>query len=143
MPELEKLDYTSMGFKTTTWSDLKVGQRVWIAGKKEDKPYAYGPHFVFNPEKRELQNEQGKVFMHYPDDLLKYTGIFDGYTEAQNIDRIIGQKLKDHTPSVDNCLEWLKFLRTVGTTINIIETECKDLLKRSRYASNPDKKEDG
>lgn len=54
---------------------------------------------------------------------------FNGYKEAEKFDKRINQLLIEEPVSKENSLEWMKLCRTVSTTLNIINIECKERLK--------------
>lgn len=63
------------GFKRIKWVDVKENQEVYIWGSigwfnKTYIPQAYGPHWVYNKDRRMLRNRANRVFMHYPEELL-------------------------------------------------------------------------
>lgn len=45
----------------------------------------------------------------------------NGYKEAEKVDKIINKFLKDDPPSPDNVQAWATFLRTIQTTIEILQ----------------------
>ena len=45
----------------------------------------------------------------------------DGYLEASKIDEIISQLIEEHGVTPKNSIEWLKFARTIKTSVEIIE----------------------
>lgn len=51
-----------------------------------------------------------------------------GYEEAAKSDTKTNKILKDDPITKDNALEWMKYARTVKTTMDIIMDECKHLL---------------
>lgn len=57
----------------------------------------------------------------------------DGYEEAAKIDRLV-HKLRDKFPLEEQPLEWLKFCRTVRTTMDLMSEAGRDALDRSRAA---------
>lgn len=46
----------------------------------------------------------------------------EGYKEANKIDRLIGNSIAKHPIVVDNLHDWRIFIRTVRTTLDIIES---------------------
>jgi hypothetical protein len=63
------------GFKRIMWWDVEENHQVYIWGSHlkiegSYQPRAYGPHWVYNKEKRQLHNRANVVFMHYPNELL-------------------------------------------------------------------------
>ena len=59
------------GFVRVRWSEVKLGDEVWIAGTNLGKPFAYGPHTVADAEERILRNKMGTAFYQNQDDLLR------------------------------------------------------------------------
>ena len=62
------------GFKRILWSDVAKDQKVYLWGSMDSGTkwisWAYGPHWVYNKERKQLHNSANVVFMHYPEDLL-------------------------------------------------------------------------
>lgn len=60
------------GYRAVQWAEVREGQVVWLAGKKDDKPVAYGPHEVYLVSRRKLVNlTRGRLlFTHLAEDLL-------------------------------------------------------------------------
>jgi hypothetical protein len=56
------------------WSKATKGEKVWLRGTSNGRFYAYGPHTVHEPAKKQLSTAtpafKGAVFMHYAEDLL-------------------------------------------------------------------------
>lgn len=59
-----------IGYMHVLWIDVRKGDQVWLLGTYEDKPVAYGPHTVVDPATKTLVNSKGRIFLHYPEDLL-------------------------------------------------------------------------
>lgn len=51
-----------------------------------------------------------------------------GYHEASKLDRLTNKLLENEPITKDNVLEWMKYARTVRTTMDIIMDECRQLL---------------
>lgn len=63
------------GFKRIMWWDVKEDQKVYLWGSQKSldgsyRAIAYGPHWIYNKEKRMLHNRANRVFIHYPNELL-------------------------------------------------------------------------
>lgn len=64
------------GFRKTLWTEVAVGDKVWVVGLAEGVPHAYGPHFVHDLAERTLRNGSGRTFYERSDGLL--TQVEDG-----------------------------------------------------------------
>ena len=51
----------------------------------------------------------------------------DGYAEAEKIERRVNELLEADPINKENGFEWLKFARTLGTTMSIIQEHARDL----------------
>lgn len=51
------------GYCKVLWADVKIGDEVYICGTNAGEPWAYGPYQVYNPDKHELINSKGVVFL--------------------------------------------------------------------------------
>ena len=54
--------------------------------------------------------------------------VMDGYKEAEKVDAIINKAINENPISKDNVMEWMKFLRTIQSGINILNEEAKVLV---------------
>lgn len=54
--------------KRTEWSKVRDGDEVFLLAKH---PPFVGPFIVVSTETRTLRNKRGRVFFHYPEELLK------------------------------------------------------------------------
>ena len=52
----------------------------------------------------------------------------DGYKEAAKIDGLIEQLLEDNFITPDNALDWLRFTRTIKTSLDILEETAKSVI---------------
>jgi len=59
------------GYSHVEWAHVAVGQEVWLQGRAEGLPEAYGPYTVESTARRLLKNAKMNVFMHYAEDLIK------------------------------------------------------------------------
>lgn len=55
-----------------------------------------------------------------------------GYEESDKIDNRTNLLLEKYPVSKDNFLEWMKYARTVKTTMEIILDECQHIMWRER-----------
>ena len=51
----------------------------------------------------------------------------DGYSEAGKIDKQLSDLLGKNEVTKDNCLEWLKFIRTVESTLIILREVTEEM----------------
>lgn len=58
------------GFTPASWDVLKKSDVVWINGRHQNKPHAFGPYTVTDLDRRVLRSERGASVTHYPDDLI-------------------------------------------------------------------------
>jgi hypothetical protein len=63
------------GYRHVKWDRVNDDDVVYLIGKRDNKPFAYGPFTVHNKEYRELKNNSarfigGRVFKEYPESLL-------------------------------------------------------------------------
>ncbi len=66
---------TPEGYRRIDWSAAEPDQAVWLVGWESSAPgsgevIAYGPFTVVDPDARRLRSAPGRMFMHYPEDLL-------------------------------------------------------------------------
>lgn len=59
-----------VGYRKLYWQFAKPGQRVFIAGTRDGRPWAYGPHIVVDQHKKVLKNERGQRFVEQTDGVL-------------------------------------------------------------------------
>ena len=58
------------------------------------------------------------------DKLVKSVTI-NGYTLANEVDAIINRALKQQPITAENAIQWMRFTRSVGTSLNIVNYEIK------------------
>ena len=51
----------------------------------------------------------------------------NGYEEAQKIDKAINELLSEHGVDKDNFHQWLRFSRTVHTTLLLLNSEIEEV----------------
>ena len=54
----------------------------------------------------------------------------EGYKQAEKFDKVIGAILQKEPISKENAMEYLRFSRTLQTSLNIIEKKSIDLLTK-------------
>jgi len=52
----------------------------------------------------------------------------NGYSEAAKIDGLIERLLEDNSITAENAREWLRFIRTIKTSLDILEETAKSAL---------------
>lgn len=52
-----------------------------------------------------------------------------GYEEALKSDQKTNKLLEENPIARDNVIEWVKYARTIKTTMDIILAECKSIVK--------------
>lgn len=52
----------------------------------------------------------------------------NGYNEAAKIDELIEQLFEDNSITSDNALDWLRFIRTIKTGLDILEETAKSII---------------
>jgi hypothetical protein len=57
-------------YKRISWNDTKAGMNIYLAGSKDGVATVYGNHTVVSRNNKTLKNLSGKVFSHYPEELL-------------------------------------------------------------------------
>lgn len=57
----------------------------------------------------------------------------NGYKEAAKIDKQIGALLDSEKPSHENYIEWLRFARTIRTSLNLIDEVTGKLCATKEY----------
>lgn len=55
---------------------------------------------------------------------------FEGYVQAEIIDKQISKLMKEHKITHKNVFEFMKFARTIRTTCELIEMQAHSLYKR-------------
>jgi len=53
----------------------------------------------------------------------------NGYQEAEKSDAITNSLLEQNPINKDNVLEWIKYARTIKTTMAIIADECQAIIR--------------
>lgn len=56
---------------------------------------------------------------------------FDPYGEADRVDRLINELLKEHSPTQTNLAIWTLYHRTVQSTLNLIEKKLEQVAKET------------
>lgn len=54
-----------------------------------------------------------------------------GYEEAAKADKLTNKMLKDNPINGKNVMEWMKYARTIKTTMDIILIECRKAINKN------------
>ena len=66
--EINKI-WENKKFTPISWGNAEEGQEVFLKGTSSGKIKFYGPHKIYDKQRRELINKDGINFLHYPEEL--------------------------------------------------------------------------